>query len=211
MVKKAEKELLKKAKKETLKQVQNDKIAVQPGKVEVKTDKVKVKKAKAPVKPKEPKFVDKYNLGGRPRAFSSPEEMAKEITAYFEQCAEHMSEKVTKSGFVVTVKDPKWRRQNAMCNFMGITTTTLQKYRNGDYGDGYKQIIDMALQYIEDDYVELGSTTPAGSFAQFVLRNNFEGWDKKNEPDNNITVNSMPTVKVGGKELEINIGDDSEK
>lgn len=119
-------------------------------------------------------FEDKYNLGGRPRAFNSPFEMVEKITAYFEECNRRRIEVVTKKGESVSVLDPEPITITGMCAFMGITNQTLNKYQEDKK---YQNIILKAKKIVEADHVRRGMQGLAGNFIPFVLKNCFkEEW-----------------------------------
>lgn len=117
-------------------------------------------------------FFDKYNLGGRPKAFNAPFEMLEKLTAYFDKRLNNRSEVVTKDGKIVEVLDPEPVSIGDMCIFLGITNQTLNDYEGKK---GYGLIIKNAKSICENDLVKRGISGKgkAGNFIEFVLKNNF--------------------------------------
>lgn len=91
-------------------------------------------------------------LGGRPRAFKAPKDMAERIAAFLEACESRTVDKVTKTG-VVTANIPAPTTIEDFCVFAGITKTTFY-----DYGKKpeFKPLVDYYEQIVEAYWVRQG-------------------------------------------------------
>lgn len=108
------------------------------------------------------------NPVGRPRIFSSPEEMETLCTEYFQECE-------------------KKHKPYGICGlavYLGMDRTTLYKYQK-DYPDTYGKVIKWAKAVIEA-YLETGLYGKGYNGCRFNLTNNF-GWSEKQE---NINVST---------------------
>lgn len=149
-----------------------------------------VKKAKEKAAPAEEEnqqvFVDKYNLGGRPKAFNSPQEMMEQITAYFDSQKDVVIG-YTKDGTKIYGQGPI--NIQAMCAFMGITNQTLNEYAKNK---AFKTIIAQAKMICEGYLVDMCCSSKDHK-ADFVLKNNYkENW--KEETTTKL-INDEPTAE----------------
>lgn len=143
-------------------------------------------KAATMVKEEQPEFVDKYNLGGRPKAFTSPQEMMKQITAYFDS-QEDVVVGYTKDGAKIHGQGPI--NIQSMCAFMGITNQTLNEYAKNK---AFKTIIAQAKMICEGYLVDMCCSSKDHK-ADFVLKNNYkENW--KDETTTKL-VNDEPAAE----------------
>lgn len=143
-------------------------------------------------------------LGGRPRAFKSPKDMAERIAAFLEACESRTVDKVTKTG-VVTANIPAPTTIEDFCTFAGITKTTFY-----DYGDkpAFKPLVDYYKQVVEAYWVRQCAEGIPGNKADFILKNAFEGnWKEKSDVTMHGQVNLMPNVEIDGEKLVPDIGE----
>lgn len=102
------------------------------------------------------------NTVGRPKKFSSPEELELKCTEYFNEC-------------------DKLHRPYGVCGlavYLGLNRTTLFKYQR-DYPDTYGEIIEWAKAVIEA-YLETGLYGKGYNGCRYNLSANF-GWAEKQE------------------------------
>lgn len=111
---------------------------------------------------------------GRPPAYSSPEEMQKDIDAYFAQ----------------VLADEKPPTISGLAYHLGMSTESLRNYQNRDQ---FFATVKRAKQRVEIALEErLDQGSPVGAI--FNLKNNF-GWKDKIEQDLTSSDGSMrPTV-----------------
>ena len=146
-------------------------------------------------------------LGGRPKSFKSPKDMAGKIAAWLEASELRVRQVYTKNG-VETVVAPAPLLIESFCRFCGITKTTFYEYAKKP---DYKPLTDFVQQSSEEYLVRQCVEGPAGNKADFVLKNAFGGeWKDKSDVVMTNNVHIMPSVKVGDKELFINIGENAD-
>lgn len=149
-----------------------------------------------------PAFVDKYNLGGRPKAFNSPQEMMEQMTAYFDGKVSVVIGH-TKDGTPIYGQGPI--NIQGMCAFMGITNQTLNEYAKDNK---YKAIIAQAKMICEGHLVDLCCSSKDHK-ADFVLKNNYkEDW--KDETSTKL-ITDEPTAERLKKFLNKNKGKKASK
>lgn len=122
-------------------------------------------------------MVSKYNLGGRPVAFKSPEEMLAKMQEFIDVCEGRIVTKIVK-GVVVDANLPAPITIEAFCAFAGITKTTFY-----DYGKKkkFKPLVAQFRQIVESYWVDQCAEGVSGNKADFVLKNCFsEDWKDKN-------------------------------
>lgn len=124
-------------------------------------------------------FIDKYNLGGRPKAFNSPQEMIEKMTAYFDGKVSVVIGH-TKDGTPIYGQGPI--NIQGMCAFMGITNQTLNEYAKDKK---YKPIIAQAKMICEGHLVDL-CCSGKDHKADFVLKNNYKD-DWKDETSTKLS------------------------
>ena len=125
----------------------------------------------------------KYNIGGRPVKFKSPEEMLDRIYEYLSETDGRTKQIVTKGGQVVEANIPAPVTIEGFCAFAGITKTTFYDYRTKK---AFRPIIEQFRQIVESYWVGLCAEGQAGNKADFVLKNAFaDDWKDKtiNEHD----------------------------
>jgi hypothetical protein len=105
--------------------------------------------------------VEGKNPCGRPRIFSSPEELQIKIDKYFEE-AESKGKPLTMSGLAIA---------------LGIERATLCNYNKDEE---YFETIKKARAKVESSFEELLLSGKATAGIIFALKNNF-GWADKNE------------------------------
>lgn len=120
---------------------------------------------------------EKYNLGGRPKAFESSEEMQSVMYAFLQDCEERQIQKFTKNG-VLTANIPAPITIEGFCAYAGITKTTFY-----DYGKKkkYQKLVAQFRQIVESYWVNQCAEGNPGNKADFILKNAFsEDWKDKN-------------------------------
>lgn len=124
---------------------------------------------------------------GKPLKFQTPDDLQKAVDAYFARCKEN-DEPLTITGLALA---------------LDTTRETLMDY---EAKDDYSDTIKRAKLKIEHAY-ELRNIKRGNAGDIFALKN--FGWKDKTENEVNIAgnVNIMPSVKVDGQEMKINIGD----
>lgn len=117
-------------------------------------------------------------LGGRPRSFKSPRDMAEKIAEWLEVVNSRKREIVTKKGDVVEIGAPAPVLVESFCDFCGVTKTTFYEYAKNPE---YKPLTDCVRQKVEKYLAETCVEGPAGNKADFILKNAFEdNWKDKN-------------------------------
>ena len=111
-------------------------------------------------------------LGGRPKSFKSPKDMAGKIAAWLADAEKRSKQIVTKSGAIVEVNMPAPVLIESFCKFCGITKTTFYEYASKPE---YKALTDFVQQSSEEYLVRQCVEGPAGNKADFVLKNAFGG------------------------------------
>ena len=141
----------------------------------------------------------KYNIGGRPVKFKSPEEMLEKIYEYLSETDGRTKQIVTKGGQVVEANIPAPVTVEGFCAFAGITKTTFYDYRTKK---AFRPIIEQFRQIVESYWVGLCAEGQAGNKADFVLKNAFsDDWKDK-------TVNELDLAKDLKKSMVCFIGND---
>jgi len=150
------------------------------------------------------------DVGGRPRKFSTPEELQRLVDAYFAECDPHIS---THKVPITPANGSKlaWREEEyiteqepylitGLAIALGTTRDTLLDYENGLYDDLFDPDTDEGqaqklrfsdtikaakarCQMFAERHLFMGKN-PTGSI--FSLKNNY-GWKDKSEVDNNNT------------------------
>lgn len=139
----------------------------------------------------------KYPLGGRPKAFNSPEEMLEKMYAFLETQEKRTIEVSTKDG-VKELTNPGPITIEGFCCFAGITKTTFYDYARKPK---FKAIAQQFRQIVEKYLVEQCLEGKAGNKADFVLKNAFdEYWKEKSSVDMNGTIKGFNIGFSGGAE-----------
>lgn len=116
-------------------------------------------------------------LGGRPRAFKSPKDMAAKIAEWLANSEARIRKIVTKKGDVVEISSPEPILVESFCVFCGITKTTFYEYAAKAE---YKPLTDWVRQNSEKYLAEYCVEGPAGNKADFILKNAFgDNWKEK--------------------------------
>ena len=135
------------------------------------------------------------NKGGRPRAFTSPEEMQILIDEYFEIKRGHERKMVLKNGTIVFVPDPEPVHIAGLCAYLGLTSETLRQYQAKEE---FSAPILAAKQICEEYAVDM--CFKGKNKADFVLQNNF-GWRNRAETENK-TESSVKVIYIDREEKE---------
>lgn len=132
-------------------------------------------------------FVRLIMMAGRPPKFKSVKELQKKIDAYFVRC-EKEDEPLMITGLALA---------------LDTTRDTLMDYEGKDE---FSDTIKKAKLKIEHAY-ELRNIKRGNAGDIFALKN--FGWKDKTESDVTLggSINVMPSVKLDGQELVLNIGD----
>lgn len=148
----------------------------------------------------------KYNIGGRPVKFSSPDVMLEQIYAYLEETDGRVKHIVTKGGNVIEANIPAPITVEGFCAYVGITKTTFYDYRKKK---AFRPIIEQFRQIVESYWVGLCAEGQAGNKADFVLKNAFaDDWKDKttNELDLSKDLKRSMICFVGGDGNEVATG-----
>lgn len=117
-------------------------------------------------------------LGGRPKAFKSPKDMAEKIAAFLETCESRIVNKVTKTG-VVSANIPAPTTIEDFCTFAGITKTTFYEYGRKK---AFKPLVEHYRQMVEAYWVRQCAEGVPGNKADFILKNAFgDEWKEKSD------------------------------
>lgn len=123
----------------------------------------------------------KFNLGGRPVAFKTPQEMIDKMEQYFEEQSKFEFIYYDKLG------NEKKRKLQApihiagLCAFLGITNETLNQYAKKK---GFSESISRAKKICEAYLVDQCIIGQKGNKADFVLKNNYPlDWKEKVESE----------------------------
>jgi hypothetical protein len=152
------------------------------------------------------KLLGKYGfLGGRPKSFKSPKDMLQKMGEFLQACEARVRMVPDKNDGVKAICAPAPVTLEDFCVFSGITKTTFYKYAADPK---YRELCANFKQVVEAYWVRQCAEGNSGNKADFILKNAFSD-DWKDSKDVALTgeVMVMPTVKVDGQELEINIGD----
>lgn len=117
-------------------------------------------------------------LGGRPRAFKSPREMAEQIASFLEWAADRKIEVATKAG-KEKVNKPAPLSEEKFCAFCGISKTTFH-----DYGEKpeFAPLVEYFKSVAEDYWVDQCAEGQPGNKADFILKNAFgNSWKEKSD------------------------------
>ena len=146
------------------------------------------------------------NSGGRPPHYATPEDLAREVDAYFEyikgewheeEREEYDEEKEKMKRYKVQV----WNRHPEPCTITGLTLYLGFCDRASFYDYGKKEeffhIIKNARTRVEHGY-ELGLHNDKPTGAIFALKN--MGWEDKKQLDHNLP--DVVKIKIGGKTIE---------
>ncbi len=153
--------------------------------------------------------------GGRPRKFTSPEDMQSAIDGYFQKCDNRVKEVYIKSKQeIIEIKSPIPYTIEGLCSALGIERQTLLNYEKEKGYEDFFDTVKSAKQKVQQNTVERaleGDNNSAVSI--FVMKNNF-GYSDKQEfehtgkngiplnPNLNIEV-IQPPVKIANKEEEV--------
>ena len=143
------------------------------------------------------KIKAKYPLGGRPKAFTSPDEMLDKIYDYLLEQENRSIEVAVKSG-IETMNSPAPITIEGFCAFAGITKTTFYDYAKKPK---YRAICTQFRQIVESYFVAQCVEGKAGNKADFILKNAFsEDWKDKKDVElsgevQGITVNFVDMAK----------------
>lgn len=126
---------------------------------------------------------------GRPRSYM-PDEIEREIQAYFQHCLDYTEEQATPKGEIVNINKPRIPTMGGLMNWLGIDRATWKDYgEQSEYSNIIKNTNTKITEAKEDALVNgQGSTTGL----IFYLKAK-EGWvDRQtiqHEGDINITLN----------------------
>lgn len=133
---------------------------------------------------------NKISVGnGRPPIFSDPDELAKKIDEYIDNCPDTKT-CYTSDGIEYEVKVPTI---SGMAFYLGFESRqSMYDYKNKD--NRFSYIIKRSMFYIENHYEKiLQGKAPTGAI--FALKN--MGWKDKTEVDNNHKVVGRANISFG--------------
>ena len=153
------------------------------------------------------KILGKYGfLGGRPKSFKSPKDMKEKMAQFLIDCEGRVKEVFDKNGNSHLLSSPAPVTIEDFCCYAGITKTTLYEYGRSKE---YKDIVAGFRQAVEAYWVRQCAEGNPGNKADFVLKNSFsDDWKDNKDVVLSGAVAVMPSVKVEGEELKINIGEE---
>lgn len=154
----------------------------------------------------DPKLLKKYGfLGGRPKKFKSPKDMLQKMGEFLSYAGQRVKEVVDKNGESHWVNNPAPVTLEDFCVFAGITKTCFYEYAGKKE---YREICAQFKQVVEAYWVRQCAEGNPGNKADFVLKNAFSGdWKDSKDVALSAEVMMMPSVKVDGEDLVINIGE----
>jgi hypothetical protein len=117
---------------------------------------------------------------GRPRAFSSPEQLQELIDAYFAKCDARVQTRFDKEGNPINSINPEPYTMSGLALSIGVDRTTLINY---SHKDEYFNTIKAAKARVEQDVERRLLETSNQTGAIFSLKNNFDGWRDKQETE----------------------------
>lgn len=119
---------------------------------------------------------NEFSINGRPRSWSSPEELEKDIKRYFEECDNNTTKVYVKnSGAVADVPDPVPYTIEGLCDVLDCDRRTLLNYQSKEGYEEFFHTIKKAKNKIQRNKVErglMGNSNPAVTI--FDLKNNHE-------------------------------------
>ena len=120
--------------------------------------------------------MEKYNLGGRPVKFKTPDDMLVAMHEYLAYCESREVTKFTKTG-LVTATIPAPITIEGFCAFAGITKTTFYEYKKKPK---FNSILCQFTQIVESYWVDQCAEGIPGNKADFILKNAFaDFWKDK--------------------------------
>ena len=130
------------------------------------------------------------HAGGRPVKWKNAEDMQASIDAYFEGIEIYNLENENKKHPTIT----------GLAIALDLTRQGLMEYinKNEQFSDTIKKGKARVEEYIEQ---RLYGNSVAGCI--FNLKNNF-GWEDQSVVNNNVAM--MPSIKLGDKELDFDVG-----
>ena len=145
---------------------------------------------------------NKFALGnsGKPKKWATPEELQKDIDAYFEWCDNnpyiqlHNSKLDENTGKPLKFEVERPYTIEGLCGFLDCDRATLINYQKQEGYEEYFNAINKAKNRIQQNKVERGliGLSPA-STTIFDLKNN-HGY--KDESQSEITVNDLPAMQI---------------
>lgn len=142
---------------------------------------------------------EQKNLGGRPLAFKTVEELDVAIQGYFDMCDPHQENRLVDSGVnergetifltrkVMTEQQPY--TVSGLARALGISRETLVQYKKSDrFSDSVLLAYDRCHEWAEKALYSKSATGAA-----FSLKNNW-GWRDKQEIDHTTKGQAMPLL-----------------
>lgn len=133
-------------------------------------------------------------IGGRPRAFKSPREMAERLAEFLVETEGRIVEKLTKDGKIAELHEPGPILIECFCDFCGISKTTFYNYADKPE---FRPLIDNIRGKVEKYLAVQCVEGKAGNKADFILKNMFgNNWKDKNISEFDIS-NDLKKALVG--------------
>lgn len=130
--------------------------------------------------------------GGRPVKYKTPEEMQVLIDAYFERCESTYG-----------TENPIYPTVTGLAIALDLTRTGLLEYC--DKSTEFSNTIKAGKARVEH-FIEQRLYSGQATGCIFNLKNNF-GWKDSQDINNTHTFVRMPSIKIGGGEIDFNVGD----
>lgn len=137
---------------------------------------------------------------GRPKLFTDPDELQRQIDAYFDKCDRRLKQKfVAKTGEVVEVLDPEPYTMSGLAYELGMDRKSLINYSRDDVF--FHTVKDARAKVERDVEARMNDKDQFTPGLIFNAKNNF-GWKDKTETD--VTTNGEsinPYSKLTTEEL----------
>lgn len=146
------------------------------------------------------------NKGGRPRIYTDPKELDKDIEEYFNERQSRVRPMITKTGQVVEVPAPAPQHITGLCVHLDMTNETLNQYQKKPE---FSESIIRAKKRCEEYAVDQLFEGQKGNKADFVLKNNFK-WEDKMKTDLNLEGSIIAQIHEGRRRAGL-IEDDSDE
>lgn len=119
---------------------------------------------------------------GKPKTWETPEDLQRDIDAYFKECDSHTKPFITKQGLEIQVSSPLPYTIEGLCEYLDCDRKTLINYENREGYEEFFHTIKKAKNKIQRDKVEKGLMGESNSAVTiFDLKNNHGYKDKQEQ------------------------------
>lgn len=135
---------------------------------------------------------------GKPKTWTSPEELQYSIDEYFQECNNHKKPHITKDGKVVNIPSPIPYTIEGLCDTLDCDRDTLLNYEKKKGYEEFFGTIKRAKRKIQRNKIERGLTGESvPSVTIFDLKNN-HGYKDKSEKEisGSLDVSQIKGMKV---------------